>query len=77
MIEPIATLLDAANDLKRLPRTGWLLAGVRPAESVADHSYATALLALALADSINRDPQAQGLSEVLDVGRVLQIALLH
>ena len=77
MSEPLAALLDAANDLKRLPRTGWLLAGVPQPESVADHCFATTLLALALAESINTDPAAHGLDEALDVGRVLRVALLH
>ncbi len=70
-------LLAAAADLKRLPRTGWLFAGIHRPESVADHSYATALLCLALADAIQRDPAGQGLSAPLDVERLLRIALLH
>lgn len=73
----LLSLLDAGNDLKRLPRTGWLLAGVRPAESVADHSYATALLALALAESINLNPAAHGLAAPLNIERLLRLALLH
>ncbi len=77
MNSALLSLLDAANELKRLPRTGWLLAGVRPAESVADHSFATALLALALAETVNLDPQAQGLNAPLNVERVLRLALLH
>jgi putative hydrolase of HD superfamily len=74
---PLLSLLDHVNDLKRLPRMGWLLAGINPAESVADHGFATALLALALAEEVNRDLPAAQLHEPLDVGRVLQIALVH
>lgn len=70
-------LFDAALDLKVLPRSGWLLAGVPRAESVADHSYAVAVLALALADEINRDPTAHLLDAPLDVERLLRMALLH
>jgi len=70
-------MLQAAATLKRLPRTGWLLAGVAQAESVADHSWATALLALTLAAWVNRDPTAYGLAEPLDAGRVAQIAVVH
>ncbi len=70
-------LLDHANDLKRLPRTGWLLAGVANPESVADHSYLTAFLAMLLADAINADYASHGLAAPLDVERVLRIALLH
>jgi putative hydrolase of HD superfamily len=44
---------------------------------VADHSFATALLALTMAATVNRNPQAQGLDAPLDVGRVAQIALVH
>lgn len=70
-------LLPAAVNLKRLPRTGWLFAGVAQPESVADHSWATALLALALATCINSDLAANGLSKPLDVGLVVQIAVVH
>lgn len=70
-------LLQAATTLKRLPRAGWLFAGVAQPESVADHSWGTALLALALGATINRDPAANGLSAPLDVGRVAQIAVVH
>jgi putative hydrolase of HD superfamily len=59
--------------LKRVPRTGWLDRGVPPdaTESVADHSYNTALLAWACALA----RQADGVA--LDSNRVLQLALLH
>ena len=70
-------LLQAAATLKRLPRTGWLMAGVAQPESVADHSWGTALLAMTLAAKINRDPAAQGLDAPLDCGRVAQIAVVH
>jgi putative hydrolase of HD superfamily len=77
MANPLLSVLDHANLLKRLPRTGWLLAGVAPAESVADHSYGTTLLALALAETINGTLQDEGLETPLDTTRVLRIALLH
>lgn len=51
--------------------------GIANPESVADHSHATALLALLLAEQINVDPSAQGLDQPLDVGRVMQIAVVH
>ena len=35
--------------LKRLPRTGWQLAGIRDGESVAEHSYRVAVLAYLIA----------------------------
>lgn len=71
------SLLDRINDLKRLPRTGWLFAGVPQPESIADHTSAVALLTLVLAAEINSDPTAHRLSRPLDVGRAVQIALVH
>jgi putative hydrolase of HD superfamily len=76
-IDWIVPVLDKANDLKVLPRTGWLLAGVAAPESVADHCFATALLALFLADTINADWVGQGLARPLDRAHLLRIALLH
>ena len=73
----ILTVLDHAGDLKRLPRTGWLLAGIDSPESVAEHSFGVAILALLLAEGINSDPVRQGLDMPLDVGKVLRLALLH
>ena len=76
-MDQFLSLLNHANDLKHLPRTGWLLAGVADPESVAEHSFSTAVLALFLAESINREWDHEGLSAPLDVGRVLRLALLH
>ncbi len=60
--------------LKRVPRSGWLLRGVPHVESVAEHAYGMATLALALCDIINASGAAD---PPLDEGRVLTIALLH
>ena len=57
--------------LKALPRTGWLLRGVREVESVAGHSYGVAFIAMWLADRA----RAQGLT--VNVERALRLALLH
>lgn len=76
-VSAIVTLLDYANDLKRLPRTGWLLAGVSPVESVAEHSFATTLLALNLAHAVNVEYRLQGIDAPLDIDRVVRIALVH
>jgi len=66
-------LLESAT-LKRLPRSGWLLRGVPHVESVAEHSFGVAFTALVLADAL----QASGsLEDVLDLEKVLAIALLH
>lgn len=69
-----ATLLRSqyqAMELKRLYRQGWLKRGVAlgQAESVADHSFCTALLALTLA---GRPP-----FEAVDRDRALRMALIH
>lgn len=69
--------LEHVNVLKRLPRTGWLLNGVAPCESVADHSLAVALLAIGLAETVNENWAAEGLVRPLDVGQVVTIAVVH
>lgn len=53
--------------LKRTPRAGWFRVGVDRPESVADHSFAMALIAWRIAR------EAGG----LDASRVLLMALLH
>lgn len=70
----LLALFEAAVTLKRVPRSGWLLRGVPHVESVADHSYGTALVALALADVLNA---SHDLPQPLDTGRLLTIAVLH
>ena len=62
-----ALLLEALS-LKNLPRTGWILRGASR-ESVAEHVYGTAIIALALA-------RMEKLS-AKDEATLLRIALLH
>jgi putative hydrolases of HD superfamily len=69
--------LEHVNVLKRLPRTGWLLNGVVPCESVADHSFAVAVLAIGLAETVNEDWAAEGLERPLDVGQIVTTAVVH
>lgn len=57
--------------LKAVPRTGWLLRGIRDVESVADHSFGVALFGMLLADLAQR----KGLEP--DVEKILRMALLH
>ncbi len=76
-VAALVTLLDHGSILKRLPRTGWLLNGVLPCESVADHTAGVALLTLALAGAINADWRSAGLDAALDVGRAVTLAVLH
>jgi putative hydrolases of HD superfamily len=73
----VLALFDRINEMKRLPRTGWLFAGVAGPESIADHTYATALIAVVLAEVVNLDPLAQGLSGPLDLSQLTRLALIH
>ena len=60
--------LEAALDLKNVMRQGWIeKAGIARPESVADHSYATSIITMALADADGS----------LDAGRAIRMALLH
>jgi putative hydrolase of HD superfamily len=56
------------NELKAIPRMGWRVRGVRNGESVAEHSYAVALIAMLVADRLDVD---------IDREKLLKIALLH
>lgn len=67
----IIDTLVALDTLADLPRTGWLLRGVRPCESIADHSYGVALTALLLTDALRSEGQ------VVDGERVLRMAIVH
>lgn len=66
----LVELYFAVNHLKQLFRQGWLRAGVSEArcESVAEHSFAVALLSLLIAEE--RFPD-------LDAGKVVKMALIH
>ena len=62
--------LTICDNLKRVPRTGWLLRGVPPsaAENVAAHSHTTTIIAYLLAIQA---------SEKVDLTRLLLMALIH
>jgi putative hydrolase of HD superfamily len=69
-----AALVDTVRFLDRLstlPRTGWLLRGVTDVESIAEHSYGVAVVAMMLVD----EARARGVA--VDGERVLRMALLH
>jgi putative hydrolase of HD superfamily len=55
--------------MKRMPRTGWGMRGVPHVESVADHCFGVAFVALALVDLLP--------DEGLDLEKVLIMAILH
>ena len=52
--------------LKLMPRAGWVRCGIDNPESVADHTFRTAVIAMVLGDSLQ-----------LDVEKVLRMVLLH
>lgn len=63
--------LIALDPLADLPRTGWLMRGVRPCESIADHSFGVALVTMLLVDG----ERARG--GAVDGERALRMALVH
>jgi putative hydrolase of HD superfamily len=69
----LGLFLEAAT-LKRLPRSGWLMRGVPHVESVADHSFGVAFMALALANALQDSGE---LDADLDMAKVLSMAILH
>ena len=69
--ERIVDSLVGLDPLADLPRTGWLLRGVRPCESIADHSYFVAVTVMLLVDALREE----GVS--VDGEKALRMALLH
>lgn len=67
----IVDTLIGLDPLSELPRTGWLLRGIRPCESIADHSYAVAVTVMLLVDAL----RAEGVE--IDGERALRMALIH
>jgi len=65
--DPLRGLFEHAGGLKEVRRSGWAeRLGLEGAESVADHSYATAFIAMVYSDIMG-----------LDTERVVRMALLH
>ena len=64
--EGLIGVLDAAGKLKRVARAGWVRVGVPRPESVADHSYRVALMAVLFGSRLG-----------LDVEKMTRLALLH
>lgn len=64
---------DFIGNLKNLPRTGWLLRGIPKtiAETVAEHTFEAAIIALALTKSISRKYKN------INPFKVLAITLIH
>ena len=66
MEKDIAKFLYEMGQLKRVKRSGWWIAGVKDPESVAEHSFRTAVVAYILA-------QLEG----ADLEKVVSMALFH
>lgn len=69
----LCELLERLNNLKQMPRTGWLLCNVplSEVEDVAQHTFDVAAITLLLADELERG------GKKLDRGRALSIAVVH
>jgi putative hydrolase of HD superfamily len=65
-LQKVIKFLEIAGMLKRTPRTGWVDVGVYQPESVADHTFRTALFCMLYAD-------IEGLNSV----KLLQMSLIH
>ncbi|UIX33332.1 HD domain-containing protein [Streptomyces sp. GQFP] len=63
-LSAVARFLYEAGTLKQTKRTGWWMAGVRDPESVAEHSWRTALLATIIAKLEGADPAQAALLAV-------------
>lgn len=75
-LKPLADLIYEAGVLSRVRRSGWWLAGVDRPESVAEHSFRTALIAYVLAEMEGGDPEraaAAALFHDLHEARVLDM----
>ena len=65
-ISNLVDFLRALGRMKAIPRTGWVEAGIGSPESVADHTFRTAILCMIHSDL-----------EGLDALKMLQMALIH
>jgi putative hydrolase of HD superfamily len=85
--QALLTLYSQVAALKLLPRAGWLQRGVVVAESVAEHTFGVAVLALLIGDPVGTaahdldDAGAKGAGgspgSRIERGKLLAIALLH
>ena len=65
-VSGLLRFLRDVGRLKKTPRTGWIEAGIARPESVADHSFRTAVMSMVLADMHG-----------LDAEKAMRMALLH
>ena len=60
--------LAELHNLVRLPRAGWIMAGVKDPESIGDHCFEAALIAYVMSRHLDQE---------VDIGRVLTMLLFH
>jgi putative hydrolase of HD superfamily len=65
-LRDLAKFFKMTGKLKRTPRSGWVEVGIRKPESVADHTFRTAVLCMVYSD-------LEGLDEL----KLLRMALIH
>ncbi|MFX1481882.1 MAG: HD family hydrolase [Promethearchaeota archaeon] len=75
-MNPVREIIELARHgeaLKRVQRSGWLLAGVdcHRAESVAEHSYGSVVWSIIISRSLLEEGQ------IVDLGRVITMAMIH
>lgn len=71
------SFLNLAGKLKNVPRTGWVRRGLSEVcrvESVADHSWRMSAAAFLLSNTPTSNEKG---APMLDVGKVVQLAVLH
>lgn len=68
-VEDRLAFLHMLEQLKIQKRSGWIREGVEQAESIADHMYRMAMLAMII--------PTEGTDRPLDIGRCVQMALVH
>ena len=67
----ILNFIEEIGALKSFPRMGWLVHGIKNAETVAEHCYRMSLLSMVLADTLIEN------GVELDAGKVMRLSLLH
>jgi putative hydrolase of HD superfamily len=70
MADSMLDFLLCAGRLKRTPRTGWVMRNVDRPESVAEHQFRLALMAMSLADKF-------GGAGVIDRDRAIRMCLVR
>ena len=70
MADSMLDFLLCAGRLKRTPRTGWVMREVDRPESVAEHQFRLALMAMSLADKF-------GGAGVIDRDRAIRMCLVR